>query len=105
MFVSSVVLWCGCLLVYLCSPNQKIIKNSLQRKHAYPLALCAVVVSWLGFIQQYSGIIAALMVLTLMMVMWNVMVLLLGHIKTNLLSFIIGGSVVSAFITLLGSAT
>lgn len=102
MFFSSILLWIGCVFVYLASPHQKLITKPYPQKISYSVFIVLVICSWVGFSQVYSMLISALFVLTLIMVMWGITVFLLGHIKIKLISYLIGGSVISLLLTQLG---
>lgn len=102
MFVSSVLLWIGCVFVYLASPHQKLIEKSFTRKVSYSAFIALVIGSWIGFSQVYSLLTSALLVLALIMVMWAITILVLGHIKIKLIPYLVGGSVVSLLLAQLG---
>jgi len=105
MFISGVLVWLGCLLVYMTSKNQKLMDKPLRVKFSYPISFIALLNSWVGFSQEYSNTIAAIVVLSLVMVMWSTIVLFLGHIKTTFIPFFAGGSVVTALMIQLGGVS
>lgn len=102
MFISSSVLWVGCLFVYISSPNQKIIKESPPKKFTYPVFFISVVMSVILLLSEYSALIASIVVLTQIMIMWSCTVFILGHVKLSLTTYIISGGVFFSSISLLG---
>jgi hypothetical protein len=102
MFFSSSILWIGSLLIYLSSPNQKIITESLSKKITYPIFLVSVIMSVILLLTEYSAIIASLVVLTQVMVMWPSTVFILGHINPRLTTYIISGVLFFSSLSLLG---
>jgi|GEM_PF-5690079 len=110
--ISSFTLWIGCLLVYVSSPNQKLLKSPLFSKILvskplfkiilYSLFSVLATISWWGMAQVYTYFIAALVVLSLIMVMWTCTVFILGHIKTSFISYFISGGIFFSILALLG---
>ena len=102
MLISSAVLWIGCLLVYLSSPNQKLLNQSLAKKITYWLFGLCIIVSWFFLLPEYSGVIAGLVMLTQAMVMWPSTVFILSHTKPTLPIYVAGGTLFFASLSLLG---
>lgn len=102
MFISGALVWIGCVLIYISSKNQKLVEKPLVASVTYPLAAVAMITSWVGFSQHYTGVIAALVVLGLVMVIWCVTVLLLGHVKARFVPYLAYGGVITAVVTQFG---
>lgn len=103
MLISSSILWVGTLLVYVSSPNQKIIKKSCLKKLTYPIFALNIFLSVILLSQQYSSVIASLIVLAQVMVMWGSTVFILGHIKPDFILYMVSGCAVFSFISFLGA--
>lgn len=102
MLISSAVLWIGCLLVYLSSPNQKLLNQYLPQKITYWLFGLCIIVSWVLLLPEYSGVIAGLVMLAQVMIMWPCTVFILSHTKPSLPLYVIGGTVFFSSLSLLG---
>jgi len=102
MLLAITFLWLGCLVAFLGSEQQQLLTARLSKKHSLPIFSALVLASWLLFGSVYSGIIAALLILALVMVMWLVIVFVHGHLSITLLPFALYGSVISASLVQLG---
>jgi len=100
--VATFLLWLGCLMVFLASPHQKLTTRRPSRGYSWWVFVILTTSSWFLFCAIYSMVIAAIVVLTLVMTMWTAIVLVHGHVKTKLLPFAVGGSVISVVIVQLG---
>lgn len=105
MLISSVALWTACLLIYISSPNQKLIQKPLIKKVSYPFFIIFVAFSWFVSSQTYHAAIAALIVLIQIMVMWTSTVFIVGHLKPRLTSYLLGGSAFFSLLSTLGGTT
>lgn len=102
MLVSSAVLWIGCLLVYLSSPNQKLLTRSLRKKLTYLFSLGCFCVSWYVLLPSYSGVIAFIIIVIQAMVMWPSTVFILSHTKPSLVLYLLSGGAFFSSISFLG---
>jgi hypothetical protein len=105
LVVSGFILWIGCLLVYVASPHQKLLERSLSKVVSYPVFITLIIISWLGFSQEHTPVIAGLVVLVLMMVMWPVIVFMVSHIKSQFMPYLVGGGLFFSLLSLLGTTT
>ncbi len=102
MLLAIIFLWLGCLSAFLGSEQQQLLTTKISKKLSLTVFSVLVLASWLLFTAVYSGVIAALLILSLVMVMWLVIVFVLGHLSIKLLPFALYGSLISASLVQLG---
>ncbi|SFC60947.1 hypothetical protein [Pseudoalteromonas denitrificans] len=102
MFIYSALLWVGSLLVFISSPNQKLIEKRVSKKIAWPVCIILMLSSWYFLSEQYAAISAALVVLTAVMAFWTLIVLAHGHLKMTLYPFALSGLLISITLAQLG---
>lgn len=102
MAVAIILLWLGCLMAFLGSDQQKLLTTTPSKKITLTAFSVLLIISWLLFCGFYSGITAALLILSLVMVMWLTIIFVQGHFSIKLLPFALYGSVVSAALVQLG---
>lgn len=102
LMISSFILWIGCLLVYISSPQQKLLPTPISKVVSYPIFLVLVLTSWFALSQEYSGVIAAIVALSLIMVMWPTSVFIVGQIKPRAIPYIVSGTVFFSLLSVMG---
>ncbi|MCJ8320610.1 MAG: hypothetical protein MJK12_13310 [Colwellia sp.] len=102
MLLAIIILWLACLSAFLGSEQQQLLTTRLSKKLSLTIFIVLVLASWLLFCGVYSGVIAALLVLSLVMVMWLTIIFVLGHLSIKLIPFALVGSLISAALVQLG---
>jgi len=102
MLCAVLVLWFGCLLTFTASPHQKFIAIPLNRRGAWSVFSLLVVVSWWLMSLSYSGVVSALIVLSLMMAMWQIIVFCHAHWFKKIVPLSCYGGLFFIGLTLLG---
>lgn len=102
LMISSFTLWLGCLLVYVSSPQQKLLQVPFTKVVTYPIFFISIVVSWFALTQEYSGVIAAIVVSVLIMVMWLISVFTAGQIKPRFIPYMASGAIFFSLLSEMG---
>jgi len=102
MLLAIIILWLGCLSAFLGSGQQQLLATKLSKKYSLTVFTALLAASWLLFGTVYSGITAALLVLSLVMVMWLTIIFVHGHLSIRLLPFTLYGCLISAVLVQLG---
>ena len=102
MLLAVLLIWLGCLVVFLASSRQKLLKKPLNRKLSWIAFAASLTLGSVLFSAEYGGVIAAIVVLTLVMVIWPLMVFSHGHLKMKLLPFSCGGAALAVALVQLG---
>jgi len=102
MTISVLLLWTGCLAVFLSSPNQKLLIKRPQKNITWPIFTVLSIFSWYLLLNLYPAVTAGLVVLSLVMAFWTIIVIAHGHLKIKVLPFACIGAVVSFGLAQLG---
>ena len=102
MTISVLLLWTGCLAVFLSSPNQTLIIQRPSKKITWSIFSVSCLASWYLLFASYPAITAALVVLSIVMAFWTIIVIAHGHLKIQLLPFVSLGAVFSIGLAQLG---
>ena len=102
MTISVLILWTGCLAVFLSSPNQTLIIQRPSKNITWSIFSATCLASWYLLFASYPAITAALVVLSIVMAFWTIIVIAHGHLKIQLLPFASFGAVFSIGLAQLG---
>lgn len=102
MTISVLILWTGCLSVFLSSPNQTLIKKPLSKNMTWSIFTVSCLISCYLLLPTYPAITAGLVVLSMVMTFWTVIIIAHGHLKLQFLPFASLGAIFSAGLSLLG---
>ena len=102
MLVSVLILWLGCLITFLASPQQKFIAKRLSKKFAWPAFIGLYVAASIIASSSYPAISAWILTFTIVSLMWVSIVFSHGHLKSGLFSFALSGGAVSMLIMTIG---
>lgn len=102
MTIAIILVWLGSLIAFLGSKQQKLLATTLSKKLTLPIFSICLVSSWLLLCEVYTGVIAGLFILTVVMVMWILIVFVQGHSSIRLLPFTALGAVTSVALIQLG---
>jgi len=102
MTISVLILWTGCLAVFLSSPNQTLIIQRPTKNITWSIFSATCLASWYLLLPIYPAITAALVVLSIVMAFWTVIVIAHGHLKMQLLPFACVGALFCTGLSQLG---
>jgi len=84
------------------SPQQKLLHTRVTKIVSYPIFFITVLTSWFALSQEYSGPIAAIVALSLIMVMWPTSVFTAGQIKPRFIPYMVSGAIFFSLLSMMG---
>jgi Zn-dependent protease with chaperone function len=100
--IACLLVWLGCLLPYLASPKQVLTHYRPSKLQAWFGFVILLAISFFILGSVYSGIIAAIIMLVLVMCSWIITTLLAGHFSRQLIRVSLISAGLLSFITLVG---
>ena len=85
MEVAALLIWAACLITYLASQPQKLLKKPIVKTVAWPIFAILVTLGCYMFSRHYLPTASIMLTVSLGMLMWGVLVLALGHLKIKLM--------------------
>jgi len=102
MFVAILMVWFGCLLVFVSSRHQKFFTLKISQPVSWITFCCLLFTSWRMYSFVFDSVISGLIVLSFVMVMWTTIVIAHGHSSFKFLPFAGGGAVLFSVLGQLG---